>query len=375
MLKRRSATDTSALRHIVNLMTELRKVQELLDFALDHYDDAGVSISMNVRRAQRIAALRRDYVNQLWLQVEQSDFTVGKGVDPASQKIRDQLDTLVGPEEATRSVVQAYLKFQRNRNFKDENGQELQHAYSVGQIERELALINKVYDDHKIPENLTQIDTYFAAQSIESGKAKLIPQLQMLPGILERIKSSVHTFLVATEAELNQGQWESPLFLRAQRYIDESLQTLAPEALLSFQGARDRLYDGGPEELSQALTSCRRMIKAIADALYPPTNEVITGDDGRDRTMSDDAYRNRLVQYVKDKVGKHKEGDVLQKLLDELGSRLNSLDSLASKGVHTDVSVREAETCVLWTYMLAGDLVRIEDGSSAHLQPTSEDDE
>ena len=167
---------------------------------------------------------------------------------------------------------------------RDENGQELQHAYSVGQIERELALINKVYDDHKVPENLTQIDTYFAAQSIESGKAKLIPQLQMLPGILERIKSSVHTFLVATEAELNQGQWESPLFLRAQRYIDESLQALAPEALSSFQGARDRLYDGGPEELSQALTSCRRMIKAVADALYPPTNTVITGDDGRKRT-------------------------------------------------------------------------------------------
>ena len=41
------------------------------------------------------------------------------------------------------------------------------------------------------------------------------------------------------------------------------------------------------------------------------------------------------------------------------GTRLTSLDDLASKGVHTQVSRVEAQFCVSWTFMLAADLLRI----------------
>ncbi len=50
-----------------------------------------------------------------------------------------------------------------------------------------------------------------------------------------------------------------------------------------------------------------------------------------------------------------------------LGARLKSLDSLASKGIHDDVTAAEAETCVVWTYLLAADLIRLADGTSALL--------
>jgi hypothetical protein len=43
------------------------------------------------------------------------------------------------------------------------------------------------------------------------------------------------------------------------------------------------------------------------------------------------------------------------------------LDSLANKGVHDDVSATEAETRIVWTYLLAADIVRVADGSSALL--------
>ena len=85
---------------------------------------------------------------------------------------------------------------------------------------------------------------------------------------------------------------------------------------------------------------------------YAIPDETITGDDGIERAMSDDAYRNRLLQYVREQLGKHKHSSVIQKTLDSLGARLKSLDSLASKGVHDDVSAAEAETCIVWTYHL-----------------------
>lgn len=141
----------------------------------------------------------------------------------------------------------------------------------------------------------------------------------------------------------------------------------APEALEKFVAAQARLYSGKSEDLAHALTSCRRMIKALADALYPATDETMVGDDGVERRMSDDLYRNRLLQYIREKLGKRVHGTVIQKTLDSLGARLKSLDSLASKGVHDEVNAAEAETCIVWTYLLAADIVRVADGSSALL--------
>jgi hypothetical protein len=186
---------------------------------------------------------------------------------------------------------------------------------------------------------------------------------------LERVKTAIYTFLVATESDLDEGQQESSLFLRAQEYINTSLRRYAPDVLDKFVAAQDRLYSGEPEDLAHALTSCRRMIKALADALYPATDETVTGEDGVVRKMSDDAYRNRLLQYVREQLGKHVHGTVIQRTLDSFGARLKSLDSLANKGVHDDVSAAEAETCMIWTYLLAADIVRIADGSSALLVP------
>jgi hypothetical protein len=54
-------------------------------------------------------------------------------------------------------------------------------------------------------------------------------------------------------------------------------------------------------------------------------------------------------------------------IVGDLSSRLNALDGLANKGVHDNVTQAEAETCVVWTYMLAGDIVRIAYGTSALL--------
>ncbi|MBB5854034.1 hypothetical protein ACFQ05_12055 [Amycolatopsis umgeniensis] len=249
------------------------------------------------------------------------------------------------------------------------DGEDMVFAVALGQLERGLAMSRKVYDDLTVPTNLTQIDTYYVAKEMDASKAKMIPGIQQQEQVLERVKTAIHTFLVATEAELDEGQQESPLFSRAQEYINTALAKYAPNALEKFVAAQDRLYSGKPEDLAHALTSCRRMIKALADALYPPTDETVTGDDGVERKMSDDAYRNRLLQYVREQLGKH----VLQKTLDSLGARLKSLDSLASKGVHDNVSAAEAETCIVWTYLLAADIVRVADGSSALL--TAEDDE
>jgi hypothetical protein len=345
------------------------RLLELLTQALDHFDAPSTSVAANVRRASRIASLRKDYANQLWLQWELTDLSASKTQkwqDPTIVRIKAELDSLLGAEVGREEGFRAFLQFERNRTM-EIDGEAMVYGASIGQLEEQLRTVQAAHDDFAIPDGLNSGDRYYAQRYADGGKAQLLPHIGMLQKILDRVRSSVYAFLVATEAELEKGQVQASLFVRAQDYVNSALAHYAPKALDQFVAAQDRLYSGQREDLAHALTSCRRMLKSLADALYPATDEAVTGLDGTERKMSDDQYRNRLLEYVRQVLGKHGQGTVIQVTLDGLGGRLKSLDSLASKGVHDDVSAAEAETCVIWTYLLAADLLRLADGTSALL--------
>ncbi|MCX2712230.1 hypothetical protein [Mycolicibacterium sp. J2] len=198
-------------------------------------------------------------------------------------------------------------------------------------------------------------------------RSDLLPDLQWTRGTLGKIRQDVHNYLISVEADLLAGKTSSDIFQRAQLYINAALRKYAPDALDKFIAAQEALSSGTAEDFAHALTSCRRLIKALADALYPATDEEVTGVDDTRRLMSDDKYKNRLTEYVRQNVDGKRHRQTVVQIVGDLSNRLNSLDGLASKGVHGDVTQAEAETCVVWTYMLAGDIVRIADGTSALL--------
>lgn len=350
-------------------MTLPSRVQDLLAKALDEFDSSDVSVAASVRRASRIAALRKDYVNQLWLQWEMTDLSASKSQkwqDPAIARIKADLDTLLGSKAGHDEGYSASLQFERNRSI-EVDGEVMVNGASIGQIEEQLRATQSAYGEFVRPAGLGPLDAYGAHRDSDGARATLIPVINTLQTLVDRVRSSVYAFLVATEAELEQGQPQAGVFARAQAYVNAALAEYAPKALEQFLAAQERLYRGSGEDLAHALTSCRRMLKSLADHLYPATNESVAGLDGIARRMSDDQYRNRLLEYVRQTLGSHGHSTVLQKTLDGLGARLKSLDALASKGVHDDVTAAEAETCVVWTYMLAADLIRLADGTSALL--------
>jgi hypothetical protein len=66
---------------------------------------------------------------------------------------------------------------------------------------------------------------------------------------------------------------------------------------------------------------------------------------------------------VRSRKGKSSHADLLAASLVAFGTRLKSLDDLTSKGVHGDASRVELESCITWLYMLAADLLRIDQES------------
>ncbi len=172
--------------------------------------------------------------------------------------------------------------------------------------------------------------------------------------IVSCTRGAIEDWLSTVVTELRYGAIVETAFERARSRFDELLSRHSPETSRKLAAAYRRADSSDPEEWSQALTSCRRALKALADSLYPPTDEQPTG-----HPLGDQEYRNRLIQFVKDKSGSQSQTKFITIEIERVADRVEALDSLASKGVHTDVDVRDLELTIVHTYLLAGQLLEL----------------
>lgn len=349
-------------------MTDADRARELTNRALEEFD-SGKSTSALVRRAHRIAVLRHDYAAQAWFLFQQRDLKSAPNHDDLLA-VKAKLVALLGDEAGSAEYIKQAESFMSSRAMLDESGN--RYMGSVDQIEAMLGQLEEAVAGREIPPNLHSLDAGMEMLRQNDTRTKLWPNIVSFRNMLARIRSVVHVYLVATEAELDAGRQESSFLDVVYSRINSLLNTYAADAAEKFIAAQDRVTSGGQEDISHALTSCRRMIKSLADTLYPPTDKDQVGLDGVPRKMSDDAYKNRLLQYVREQVGKHKSGAVLQQVISDLGKRLDTLDALSSKGVHADASIAEAHTCVMQTYLLSGDLLAIAEGTSLLMHTDNE---
>jgi hypothetical protein len=73
----------------------------------------------------------------------------------------------------------------------------------------------------------------------------------------------------------------------------------------------------------------------------------------------------RLWQYLHERIKGLTSGELLLTQVEDIGKRLGKLNILASKGVHTNVSEFEVNQCVIQTYVVIGDILRVRDQTSA----------
>ena len=72
----------------------------------------------------------------------------------------------------------------------------------------------------------------------------------------------------------------------------------------------------------------------------------------------------RLWQFVSERIGRHSAGQLLQATLSDLGTRIDRVYELSCKGVHAEVSEFELNQCVIQTYLLVGDILRLTESDS-----------
>lgn len=320
---------------------------------------SNAAASVLARNALRVAMLREDFVAQFWLRLELEGVRTMEESAARRRPLQARLIALVGEAEARRAWTEALEAAISRRTIKRKADAVMGHSA----VDLELfadslqVMLDNIVDQESSPMALRG-----PQQHGEKDVSELAMQVLEIRSILERLRNAAHTYVLEAEVDTLSGVVPS-VVAKGRAFAEGELAKRAPDALAALDMAETNVAIGGVEAGSMAATCCRRAIKALADALYPPGTSV-TDDKGVTREMDDKHYRNRLTQFVLDSRGRSHYADLVTSNLTVLGMRLKSLDDLASKGVHAELASEEAEACVAGTWALATELLRIDEQAS-----------
>jgi hypothetical protein len=340
----------------------------LVKEALDELDRPETRLSTVIRKAIRIARLRNDYENLFWLRME----TIRITDQTALPDIAAETSAHVSAEEykAFSGALAERYRITRQVDptlFDSASKEESQLLFEpIESVEATRDTFKRMaHESTQLPEGMHPVDIYMKEQDREKARSIAMRAAAEYESVLARIATRVHDFLSRTEQQLIFGQANADIFERNRQYVERRLSEIAPQALEQFAAARRRAAEGDAESRSHALTSCRRILKEIADVVYPPRPDPVIGKDGKKRDLSEQKYIARLWQFVADNVGGHAAGDLVLAEVDSLGRRIDRLYALSSKGVHDQIEQHEVDLGIIQTYLVVGDVLRIAESSSA----------
>jgi hypothetical protein len=117
------------------------------------------------------------------------------------------------------------------------------------------------------------------------------------------------------------------------------IATRAGEVLSQIPAAINRLSEGDKEGVSQALTTCRRILETFADF-------------GNTLKLDASKHQNRINAYIAQRTESSSRRQRLRQNLSNLFDRV-------STGVHNDVTPEEAFSLFLNTYLFLGEVLQV----------------
>lgn len=175
---------------------------------------------------------------------------------------------------------------------------------------------------------------------------------------IEKVRSSFYDYIFNVNFELKFSDITEDIFSRQRLFVDKKLTEISPDAVRKFVSVHENLRSENNEDWANAVHSCRRILKDVADVLYPPKAEPVLVNN-KSIKVGEDQVINRLIQYVDSKSESKRFEELVGSHLKYLGERLDSVYGAANKGSHAEVSHEEAERYIIFTYLLIGDLLAL----------------
>jgi hypothetical protein len=353
-------------------------ISGLVSQALTEIDNSTVTLSASIRKCLRIARLRNDFINFIWLAWETINFSDQK---QQMSVLEDVITHLTSGQYGNlrKKFGEAWILERKYVSVSVNDDMEIVYdngvlTKSIGEIELDVERLRQQAQDTTTPQGLHSLDLYVVNQS--NTQTRTISRIleASYRSILERVRNRVYEFLSQTEQQLIYGKIHADIFEQNRMYVELKLGELCPNALAPFTAAYHQVASHNTESMAQALLSTRRLLKALADVLYPPKDQLVVGADGKEHKVDDKHYIARLWQYIFEKTPASHASHLLQGQVNDLGSRLDKLHDLMNKGLHAQIGPFDFNQCLIQTYLTVGDLLRISENVSAISGEANSDD-
>ncbi|OEZ67456.1 hypothetical protein JAB5_53970 [Janthinobacterium sp. HH103] len=174
------------------------------------------------------------------------------------------------------------------------------------------------------------------------------------------VKRIAHSFASEIFNELKFSGTVKNCFDILKNAVDDKLLDLNPALTEQLMQAFKSVASSKEEEWSQALTTCRRLIETLADALYPPSDKKHNG-----RALGPTNYVNRLWAFMDQSIPSDTNKDLAKVHVDFLGAWLEKVNKISNKGVHAKVSQIEATKAVFHMYLVVADILEIQNSTAS----------
>jgi hypothetical protein len=329
----------SALREALALSDELLRNIELNELPL-----ANIAL-----KTARLSRLLNDFDIQKIMELEASGYPSSPNGVPSEIY---RLAATSGREFQEKDEKSGAIKSYIYTTSIEELEQELRSAEAALAAARDPDVSVSSANPHQMVWN--PIGNFFERNTIRTNTTRAQRRLSTR-------RSFIYSYVLRKNHELRFSGIADDIFSRIREKVDAAIGLKVPGAVQKLTAVYDNLQSENPEDWANAVHSCRRILQDLADALYPSRADVTRDIGGKTRTirLGADAYVNRLIAFVEEKSSSERFQSIVGSQLGFLGDRLDSVFQAAQKGSHSIVAKEEADRYVVYTYLLAGDILSI----------------
>ena len=328
----------------------LKEAESLSAAILEDIELSQAPLSVVVLKALRLARLLNDFEVMQIFQWESAGYPTGEsGVSPA---------VWAGGRTAGRLYYHTdTASRQQNLRMYVESIEKLQHDLEMGQ-----ASLQAAQDPNVSITSANQYQMVSLPHGNSSERIIIRNQISQSSDRLASRRTFIHHYAIRKHYELKFSGVVDDIFGRVRAFVDESISLTVPDAVKKFTAAYDNLKSDNPEDWSNAVHSCRRVLQDLADAVFPAQQQPhIRTKNGKEIEvkLGQDKYINRLMAFIEDSSNSDRFTEIVGSNLGYIGDRLNAVFHAAQKGSHSNVSKEEADRYVIYTYLIVGDILSL----------------
>ena len=175
-----------------------------------------------------------------------------------------------------------------------------------------------------------------------------------------------YDYALEKQIEISFGNVATTVFSEYRTRVENEFSKMSKENLLKLQAIEDKINSENPELYSQALTTCRRLFEGTAKELFekyfPEYGEKkYKTKSGKEIDVSGEHYKNKLSAVIEKLEDKSPSKSMVGSNVIYLLDWIDNLTELQCKGVHHEVTRRDATRCIIQTYICLGDILSLQD--------------